>query len=185
MRVIISLLRGVNIGGHHQIRMDGLRALYESLDLRNPQTLLQSGNVVFRTDERNLARLAKRIEDAIEQKFGFRPAVILRTTAELKDAIARNPFAQRRGIEPRKLLVSFLAGDPGPEARKMVLAMKTDPEELRISGRELYTYFPDGMARPKFSWLAVEKALKTPGTGRNWNTVTKLLAVAEKMEAGE
>ncbi len=185
MTVIISMLRGVNVGGHNKIKMDALRALYESLKLRDAQTYVQSGNVIFRTDERDLARLAKRIEDGIERKYGFRPDVILRTAAEMKDLIARNPFAKRRGIEPSKLLVSFLASDPGEEAREKVRLTKCDPEELRIERRELYIYFPNGIGRSKLSWAALEKTLKTPGTGRNWNSVTKMLEMAEKLEASE
>ena len=96
--------------------------------------------------------------------------------------IGRNPFAKRRGIEPRRLLVTFLARDPGAEARELIHKMKTDPEEVRIDGRELYAYFPNGMARPKLSWARIESILKTPGTGRNWNSVTKMLALAEQME---
>jgi len=183
MAVIISLLRGVNVGGHNQIKMDALRALYESLGLRDPHTCLQSGNVIFRAKERDLVPLTRRIQKGIERRFGFRPEVILRTASELRDVIARNPFATRRGIEPSKLLVTFLAGDPGREARDKILGIKADPEELRMEGRELYIYFPNGMARPKLSWAVIEKTLKTSATGRNWNTVTKLLEIAEKLEA--
>jgi uncharacterized protein (DUF1697 family) len=185
MPVIISMLRGVNVGGHNKIKMDALRALYESLKLRDPQTYVQSGNVIFKTQERDLARLTKRIQNGIQRNFGFRPDVIVRTPSELRDVIARNPFATRRGIEPSKLLVTFLAGDPGPAARNALLKIKTDPEELRIHGRELYIYFPNGMARPKVSWLVIERILKTSGTGRNWNSVTNMLEIAEKLEASE
>jgi uncharacterized protein (DUF1697 family) len=185
MPVVISMLRGVNVGGHNKIKMDALRALCESLKLRDPRTYVQSGNVVFRTEERDLGRLAKRLESEIERSFGFRPDVIFRTTAELRKAIARNPFALRRGIEPSRLLVIFLANDPGQEARDQVLTIKTDPEELRIDGREIYIYYPNGLARPKLSWAVIEKTLKTRGTGRNWNSVTKLLEMAETLEASE
>jgi len=180
MPVIVSLLRGVNLAGHHQIKMDALRTLYESLGLEDPQTYVQSGNVIFRTSERNLARLARRIEDAIERHAGFRPDVVLRTCSELRDAVAKNPFAGRRDIHPAKLLVTFLAADPAPEDRDAVLRIQTHPEELRIVGREVYIYYANGLARPKMPWTAVAKALKTTGTGRNWNTVTKLLEMAEK-----
>src|SRR3989442_1642827 len=185
MAVIISMLRGVNVGGHNKIKMEALRALYESMKLRDAQTYVQSGNVIFRTDERDIPRLAKRIEDGIERNFGFRPNVILRTAAEMREVVARNPFAKRRGIEPSKLLVSFLASDPGEEAREKVRQMKCDPEELRIEGRELYIYFPNGIGRSKLSLAGLEKTLKTPGTGRNWNSVTKMLEMAEKLEASD
>ena len=177
------MLRGVNVGGHNQIKMEALRALYESLKLETPQTYVQSGNVVFRTEEPNLVQLANRIETAIERKFDLRPTVIVRTCSELREVIARNPFAARHDIHPSKLLVVFLARDPGQEARDKLSQIKTDPEEVWIHDRELYIYYPNGMARPKLSPAAVEKALKTPGTGRNWNTVTKLLEIGERLQA--
>jgi len=183
MPVVISMLRGVNVGGHGKIKMDVLRELCASLKLRNAQTYVQSGNVVFETADRDLAPLAGRIEQAIERKFGFRPDVILRTASELRDVIARNPFASRSGIEPSKLLVTFLARQPSAEVRTKLLAIKTDPEELYLDGRELYAYFPNGMCRSKLSWPLVERTLAIPGTGRNWNTVTKLLEMAESLGA--
>jgi len=185
MHVTISMLRGINVGGHNKIKMDALRALYESLGMKEPQTYVQSGNVVFRTSERDTVRLAKKIQDGIEKSFGCKPEIILRSSTELQDTIARNPFAKRRNIEPSKLLVLFLAGEPNSQGRAKVLAMKADPEELRMSGREVYIYFPNGMGKTKLPWTMIEKALGTPGTGRNWNSVTKLLEMAHKLEASE
>src|SRR5260370_6332841 len=182
MTAIVSMLRGVNLGPHRRLKMDELRKLYDSLGLQNVQTLLQSGNVVFTADKAS-PKLAKRIEDAIERTFGFHSGVILRTSAELRDVIAKNPFAKRTGIEPSKFLVWFLAADPGPDAREKVLQIKTDPEEMRISDRELYIYYHNGMARPKIPMVQIERTLKVHGTGRNWNTVRKLLAIAESIES--
>ena len=183
MPVVISLLRSVNVAGHNKIKMDVLCELYASLNLRNPKTYVQSGNVVFQTEARDLVLLARRIERAIQSAFGHPIAVILRSASELRDVIARNPFAAREGIEPSKLLVTFLAAEPTAAARAKLLAMPATPEELHVDGRELYTYFPNGMARPKLNWPAVERTLAVPGTGRNWNTVTKLLAIAESQQA--
>src|SRR5436190_22201915 len=164
MPVLIAMLRGVNVGGHNKIKMDALRALCESLKFRGAQTYVQSGNVVFRTDKRDINQVAAALEKTIEETVGFRPSVIVRTTAEMRSVITRNPFAARADIEPSKFLVTFLADEPSPEARDKVLAIKADPEELCISGREIYMYFPNGMARPKLSFVAVEKARKLPGT---------------------
>jgi len=183
MPVIVSMLRGVNLAGHNKIKMDVLRALCESLGLQDAKTYVQSGNVVFRAKERPTAALARRMEDAIERKAGFRPAVVLRIAADLRAVIAGNPFAAREGIEPGKLLVTFLAAEPSPQAREEARAIKADPEELHVGGRELYIYFPNGVGRSKLSLAKVERALKVAGTARNWNTVTKLLEMAEGMEA--
>ena len=141
MTVLISLLRGVNVGGHNRIKMDELRQLYASLGLRDAQTYVQSGNVVFRTGERDLARLARSVEEAIEQSFGFRPAVILRTATALRGVVARNPFAKRDGIDPARFLVLFLSSDPGPEARALTTdiqaAMRTIEGTARQMGLEV------------------------------------------------
>jgi uncharacterized protein (DUF1697 family) len=184
MPVVISMLRGVNLGSHNRIKMDALRSLYESLKLESPQTYVQSGNVLFRTKEKNMPQLAKKIQDSIERKFGFRPEVIARTTEELRNAIAANPFSKRRDIEPGKLLVTFLASEPAPGMESALDAFKAYPEELCLKGRELYIYFPNGAGKSKVPWSSVEKWLKVTGTARNWNTVTKMLEMAEKMESG-
>jgi uncharacterized protein (DUF1697 family) len=183
MPVLISMLRGVNVGGHNKIKMDDLRTLYRSLKLEDPRTYVQSGNVIFRTNEKNSPPLAKKIQDAIEGKFGFRPEVIVRTTEELRSAIAASPFASRRNLEPGKILVTFLAGKPGPNAHATLLSLKAHPEELHLSGRELYIYFPDGAGKSKLPWSKVEKLVQTTGTARNWSSVTKMLAMAEDLEA--
>ncbi|HUZ04840.1 MAG TPA: hypothetical protein VMU62_05745, partial [Acidobacteriaceae bacterium] len=87
-----------------------------------------------------------------------------------------------KGIEPNKILLIFLASALSTETITAARAIPCDPEEMHIYERELYIYFPNGMARPKLSMSAVERVLKTSWTGRNWNTVTKLLEMAERLE---
>ena len=181
MNVMICLLRGVNLAGHKKVPMEILRNLCTSLKHRDVQTYVQSGNVVFRTREQDPLVVAKKLEKAIEKQFGFRSDVFVRTPSELKDVIARNPFAKRSGIEPGKLLVTFLAAEPAPENRDAILRIKASPEEVHLSGRELDVYYPNGMGKSKLA-AVVDKALRKSGTGRNWNTVTKLLEMAEKLE---
>ena len=176
------MLRGVNLGPHHRIKMDVLRELYESLGLVDVCTYVQSGNVVFRTKDPRVDRLAARIESAIDRKFGFTSAVSLRTAPELRQVIANNPFAKCRGIDPSRLLVTFLAKEPAAEARAKLSTINADPEEIHLIGRELYIYYPNGLARPKVPWIRLEKMLEAGGTARNWNTVTKLLGMAEELE---
>ena len=181
MPVFISMLRGVNLGPHNRIKMDALRTLYQSLKLEDPQTYVQSGNVIFRTKEKNTALLATRIQKAVEKAFGFSPAVILRTTSEMKKAIAANPFSER-DLEPGKILVTFLSAEPASEAERVLAGFKSHPEEIHLKGRELFIYFPNGAGRTKLPWSQVEKLLKVTGTARNWNSVTKMLEMAEAME---
>ena len=86
--------------------------------LRDVQTYIQSGNLVFREESEDPATLARRLEDAIEASFGFRPAVIVRTASELRKVIAKNPFAGRAGIEPNRLLVVFM--DSAPRGKPVI-----------------------------------------------------------------
>lgn len=182
MPVYISMLRGVNVGPHNRIKMDALRTLYESLKLEDPRTYVQSGNVIFRSKEKNTAKLATQIQQAIEKKLGCSPAVILRTTAGMKKAIAANPFASRPDMVPGKLLVTFLAAEPASDAQSVFDKFKDYPEEIHLKGRELYIYFPNGAGKSKLPWSQVEKFLKVTGTARNWNSVTKMLEIAEALE---
>jgi uncharacterized protein (DUF1697 family) len=182
MPVLISMLRGVNLGSHNRIKMDELRALYKSLKLEDARTYVQSGNVIFRTREKNSPALAKKIQGAIERKFGFAPEVILRTAEEMKQALASNPFARRRDVEPLKVLVTFLAAEPDAEAQAKLLGLKGYSEELHFNGRELYIYFPNGVGKSKFPWSSIEKFLHTTGTARNLNSVTQILQIAVELE---
>ena len=149
MPVIISLLRGVNVGGHNMIKMDALRGLYASLGLRDAQTYVQSGNVVFRAGAQDLVRLQTKIEVAIERRFGFRPPVVLRSISDWKATMAANPFARRPGIDTRKFLVMFLGGVPSPEARKALRQLPATEDERKLIGRELFLYYPNGFGRVK------------------------------------
>ena len=182
MAVYLSMLRGINLG-KRRVNMDDLRALYESLGLTEAQTYVQSGNVVFKSKLKDERKLAALIEKGIEHRYGFTSDVVLRSADELEAVVAANPFAKGNDIHPGKLLVWFVREAPSAATRKAVLAVPSDPEELRLGEREIYCYFPNGQARPGIKWASVEKALAVPGTGRNWNSVTQLLAMARAMEA--
>jgi uncharacterized protein (DUF1697 family) len=182
MPVLISMLRGVNVGGHNVIKMDTLRALYESLKLKDAQTYVQSGNVIFRTSQTDSAVIGRKIQQALVRQCDIHCEIILRTAEELRRAISDNPFAGRLGIEPSKLLITFLAGKPNSEACAKLLSLKPDPEELHLIGKELYIHFPNGAGKSKLQWTSLEKTLKVAGTARNLNSVTKILEIAEKME---
>jgi uncharacterized protein (DUF1697 family) len=180
----VAMLRGINLAGYQKIGMPALKTLCTSLGLRDVQTYIQSGNLVFREGSEDPISIARRLEERIEAEFGFRPAVIVRTASELRKVIAKNPFAGRAEVEPSKLLVVFMDRAPTRQARDQLLALPCDPEELRISNREVYIYYPNGMAHPKIPLGRLEKLLQCSSTGRNWNTVNKLLAMAEALEGG-
>jgi uncharacterized protein (DUF1697 family) len=179
MPVVVSLLRGVNVGGRHKMNMEALRTLCEDLGFEKPQTLVQSGNLVFETRMRNLTKLAAAMENAIQQRFGFHSAVILRSCDEMRRVVERSPFVGETDIEGSKLLVTFFAEEPTGEQRERLLSMPVEAERLHLIGRELYVHFPEGVGRSK---LGAKVSGLPLGTSRNWNTVCKLLSMAEARE---
>jgi uncharacterized protein (DUF1697 family) len=183
MTVFVAFLRAVNVGGTGIIKMADLKALCEKLGYGDVKTLLQSGNVVF-TAKGKAAAIEKGLAAAIEKAHGFRPAVMVRTAAEMAAIVGANPFPNEAKADGRFVVVAFAAGPPTSGAGERIKAVKVVRERLKLIGRELFIHFPDGQGRSVVTNAALEKALGVPATARNWNTVTKLQAMAEAMEAG-
>ena len=180
MTTFMSLFRGINVGGNHQIRMDELKVLHESLGLRDVATYIQSGNVVFTSDDADPAQLSRQIEDGFAQKFGFHVNVMVRTSAELRDIIENNPFQDQPMKESKWVVVMFLATRPDSGAQEDLQKTYSGPEELRMIGQEVYIYYPNGIGRSKLTNTFLEKKLKTAGTGRNWNTILQLQKLIQR-----
>lgn len=181
MTAFICLLRGVNVGGNKMMKMDALKSLCGSLKLRDAKTYLQSGNVVFRSDETDRAVLVRRIEEGIRKKTGLEVKVILRTADELRKVIAANPRSPDER-NPSGLLVAFLSGEISNDAKALLTSLKIPSEELHFGSRELYIYFPEGIANSKLSNALTVKKVGVNVTARNWNTVNALLKMAEELE---
>jgi uncharacterized protein (DUF1697 family) len=183
MAVIVSMLRGINLAGHHRVAMNDLRTLYEALGFKNPRTYIQSGNVVFDAKDKDIAKLSKALNGAIEKKFGFRADAVLRTREEIQALLTANPLAAR-GIEPARNVVVFLSDALESGAAMAMCQVCVAPEEIHTDGRHLFCYYPDGQGRSKLGALVDRQLgkLKVMGTARNWNTVVKLLEMARAME---
>lgn len=178
MDTYIALLRGINVGGNKKIKMADLRALYDSLGFESVQTLLQSGNVIFKSASGD--DLAQRIETAIQARFGFESRIIIRTATQWQDIISNHPFTDTQLDEPRKLQIVFML-----EALESIEPLRNahnahnGTEIIHHSRQELYIVYPNGMGRSKLSNNLIERKLETVTTGRNWNTVNKILAACQ------
>ena len=153
------------------------------MGLAGAQTLLQSGNVVFSSENPDPGNLGQEIAAGIEKSFGLRPQVILRTAEEWAAVIRRNPFRQEAEIAPAKTAVMFLSGRPGTAAQESLENAHSGPEEIYFAGQELYLYYPNGMGRSKLTNVFIERHLGLTGTTRNWNTILKLAHMAERFSA--
>jgi uncharacterized protein (DUF1697 family) len=174
MASYVSLFRGINVGGQRIVSMSELKGLHESLGLCNVATYIQSGNVVFTSDEPNVSLLPRRIEDSFAARFGFHSHVVVRSSSDLDTIVANNPSASQPSKETKWVVVMFLAAHPASATEAELMRAYRGPEEFRVVGREMYIYYPTGMGRSKLTGTLIEKKLETVGTARNWNTVLKL-----------
>lgn len=175
MTTFIALIRGINVGGHKQVKMADVKTMCEKLGLSDVRTHLQSGNVVFRTSRSDRAKLAVELQKGL----GVEARVILRTAAELRKAIEANPMPEAAKTTPSGFIVMFLDEKPPAKAMQALRDAYSGPEELQLHGTELYIHYTDGMGRSKLTNALIERKLGVAGTARNWNTVTKLLEMAE------
>ena len=182
MPIYVSLLRGINVGGNKKIKMADLRALYGELGFKGTKTILQSGNVVFETDLTDSAQIAQQIEAAIEAQYGFHSKIIMRSAVEFQAVANKNPYADNSDFDPAKMLVMFLSDVPTTDALQNLKEAHTGPETIEHGGRELYLYYPEGIARSKLDNNFIDKRLKQIGTGRNWKTVNRILKLIAEFE---
>jgi uncharacterized protein (DUF1697 family) len=174
----VALLRGINLAGHRKVAMSDLRDLMARLHLDNPRTLLQSGNLLFDHGSRNAAKLEQLLESETQKRLGLQTDYFVRSAAEWRAIVARNPFPKEASIDPGHLVVVCLKEAPGAGELKSLRAAITGSEVVEADGRHLYVVYPDGIGRSRLTHSLIEKKLGTRGTGRNWNTVVKLHALA-------
>ena len=172
----VALLRGINVGGNNLLPMKDLCKLFTAAGGEAVASYIQSGNVVFEASPAAAPKLIAKVEAAIENKFGFRPPMQLRTASELADVIANVPFTA--SPESKLIYVGFLADTPNKAALATLDPTRGAPDRYVVRGREIYFDLPGGAARTKLTASYFDKQLATVTTVRNWNTVVKLRELA-------
>jgi uncharacterized protein (DUF1697 family) len=178
MTTYVALLRGINVGGHKRISMADLRDLLTRMGLADVRSLLQSGNLVFGANGRTATQLERLLEAEAEKRLGLQTDFFVRTAKEWKNVVAHNPFPKEAASDPGHLVMMFLKDTPSVTGVKALQAAITGREVVRAAGKHLYIVYPDGIGRSRLTNAVIDKQLGTRGTGRNWNTVLKLAAVA-------
>jgi len=170
MQTWIALLRGINVGGKHIVPMKELIKLMENRGFSNVKTYIQSGNVVFQSD----TKPTDEISELIEGRFGFRPWVFILNASELKTALDNNPYPTDIGKT-----VHFFFCDQTPQNvdYELLESFKSPTEEYELVGNVFYLHAPDGIGRSKMA-ERIGRAFKgVTMTGRNLNTINKLIAI--------
>ena len=169
MAVFVALLRAVNVGGTGKLPMTDLKTLCEDAGCTDVRTYIASGNVVLRSGLTE-SRLTSALEKKLQAYAGKRVGVMIRTAAEMKSVVKRNPFPKGA---PNRVVAIFLDKAPARDALARVSGRKD--EEIALGKREIYVHYGDGMGASKLKIPAAKD-----GTARNMNTVAKLAAMVEE-----
>jgi uncharacterized protein (DUF1697 family) len=178
MMIYVALLRGINVGGHNKVKMADLKRLFETMGFGKVQTYIQSGNVLFESEEgANLVQ--QRIEQEFSEVFAFSVPVILRTAMELEGIIRDCPFQTDALTEGESLNLAFLSEVPSEDAINHLLTFRSDVEECEIEGKDVYLFLRQSIRNSKLS-IHLQK-LGVSATIRNWRTINKLATMAKAM----
>jgi len=173
MTKYVAFLRAINVGGHTIIKMTDLKKMFESCGLENVQTYIQSGNVIFESDENDATLLEKQIEGQLEKDTGNKIQLFVRTIRDVQSIANKSPFT----AEDRETVhVTFLAGKPDKKHQQALRSFKSDVDDFTVKGREVYNMRHD-REKSVFSNNFIEKILKMPGTTRNMTVIKR---IAEK-----
>jgi uncharacterized protein (DUF1697 family) len=175
-KTYIALLRAINVAGHQPVAMSDLRELMVKLGFSDVRSLLQSGNLVFRSELRKAEALERLLESGAAKHLGLQTDFFVRTAEEWKQIVAANPFREEAKRDPGHLLLMLLKDAPTREQVSGLQEAVAGREVVRADGRQAYIVYPDGVGRSRLTNALIEKKLGTRSTGRNWNTVLKVLA---------
>jgi len=178
MPTFISFLRGVNVGGK-VLSMSGLRRLCEDLGFKNVQTYIQSGNVLHETANKSTASISRSIEAEISRQFAMSVCVVTLKASELAAIIKRNPFVKEKGIDQTRLHATLLFAKPTKYGLAKLAAIPAGEDRYHVMGTTVYLYCPDGYGRSKLANPNLERALGVTCTTRNWNTMRRLVEMAD------
>ena len=171
MQTYIVLLRAVNVSGKNIIKMAELKAHLQK-HYNNVQTYIQSGNIILHSDREKHA-VHSQIITLIKQYFELDIAVFVLAANELSLIIKNNPFDI--DLASNNVYITLLDHKLDEEITRQFDELDLGDEKYRNQGEVLYFYLPKGMANSKLSNPFIEKKLKVIATGRNLNTMHKLL----------
>lgn len=178
MTTRVVLLRGINVSGHNKLPMADLREIAASIELGEPETYVQSGNLVVSTDL-DEAELARRLRAAIAARFEFDVPVVSRSADQFAAIADSHPF-ENLGLDDRFLQVAFLDRVPDGNVDALIDPADYEPDRLEVSGRETYLAYPKGSGRSRLNHSLLERKLGATVTTRNWRTVQKLGEMVEQ-----
>jgi uncharacterized protein (DUF1697 family) len=172
---LIAFLRAINVGGH-VVTMDRLRKEFEALGFTDVETFIASGNVIFTARTADTAALEKKIAARLHEALGYEVATFVRTCDEVAALAEYRPFPAAQTADDATIYVGFLDRPLNAADARAVRTFKTDVDDFRVRGREVYWLRRTRQTDSPFKYVSLEKKLKIRVTFRGINTVARLAA---------
>ncbi|QND64515.1 DUF1697 domain-containing protein [Mesorhizobium loti] len=178
MQTYVALLYTIILGEGRRLVMADLKAMAEQLGLKNPRTLVATGNLVFEARATDIADLEQRLEATFEKTFGRHVDIIVRGAEDWLKLAAGNPFPAESAEAGDQVAVRVMRAPAPMEAVTRLQAYADKDEKVTSVGGDIWVVF--SRARPSSRLLAAmnHKRMGT-GTSRNWNTVRRLAEMVD------
>lgn len=170
----IAFLRGINVGGNHKLPMADLKKEILNLGFRNPDTLLNSGNLVFEGRPEDPGLLENRLSEHLKKVFGFPVPVLLRTSAEIMDLITDNPFAGTTVTPDTRLYCSFLSVPTQVKPDLPWISSDGAFQILEVRDRTVCSVLNLQLNRTTKAMDGLEQLFGKTMTTRNYNTIQRI-----------
>lgn len=171
----IAFLRAINVGGHN-VKMERLREIFESLKFNQVETFIASGNVIFESDRIDTKALETEIESQLKTELGYEVATFLRSDSEVAQIAEHTPFPPALRSAAEALNIGFLKVSLNAEGESLVMAFKSDIDDFHVHEREVYWLCRKKQSESTFSNVVFERKLKQKGTWRGVNTIQRITA---------
>lgn len=177
METYIALLRGINVSGKNSIKMEVLKQICTDIGLQNVQTYIQSGNIIFQSEEQNAEVISLQISQAIQKQLALTVPVLTLELNNFKSIVLNNPFTKEE--ELKQLYITLYSPILSLTAVENINAKKAPEELLHISDSAIYLVANNGYGKTKITNTLIENKLKVTATTRNYRTCLKLIELIE------
>ena len=173
----IALLRGINVGGSAVITMVSLKKQFESADMTDVQTYIQSGNVIFASKEMDKGKILLNLKQQLQKVLKHNGEIFILTREELKTALAHCPFEPEKNDAKQYCHLMFLSGKPGKQQVNKLMELQGEEYSFAVHDKVLYYAYPREFGGRRRN-INFEKVLGVTGTARTWKVIDKLIEMS-------
>ncbi|QZT37933.1 DUF1697 domain-containing protein [Halosquirtibacter xylanolyticus] len=177
MKTYIVLLRGINIGNHHKVKMAELRSQLESVGFLNVQSYIQSGNVIFESAILNKTQIKQKLIALLSTHYDFDIPIQVYTKRDLQHIIDNNPYDSSSEEKVKQLHVTLLSSSPSLELIDVLAKIDTANDTFEVINNAVYIHCEGPYHKTKLGNSFIEKKLSCEATTRTWRTIIKIMTI--------